>query len=46
MKALVYYDKGDLRYEEDYPEPQIIQPHDVKVKIHYCGIWNRFKRIY
>lgn len=38
MKALVYYDKGDLRYEEDYPEPQIIQPHDVKVKIHYCGI--------
>lgn len=38
MKALVYHDRGDLRYEEDYPEPQITQPQDVKVKIHYCGI--------
>lgn len=38
MKALVYYDRRDVRYEDNYPEPQITRANDVKVKIHYCGI--------
>lgn len=38
MKAIVYHDRGDIRFHDDFPEPQIIRPDDVKIKIHYCGI--------
>lgn len=38
MKAIVYHDKGDVRYHEDYDEPMIKTGEDVKIKIHYCGI--------
>jgi (R,R)-butanediol dehydrogenase/meso-butanediol dehydrogenase/diacetyl reductase len=38
MKAIVYHDRGDIRYDDNYPEPQVVNGDDVKVKIHYCGI--------
>lgn len=38
MKAIVFHDKGDLRYEEDYPEPQLVNDTDVKLKVHYVGV--------
>lgn len=38
MKAIVYHDKGDVRYHDDFREPVIRHGEDVKVKIHYCGI--------
>lgn len=38
MKAIVYYAPKDIRFESSYPEPQLQGPHDVKLKIHYCGI--------
>ncbi|EMG47749.1 BDH2 Probable diacetyl reductase [(R)-acetoin forming] 2 [Candida maltosa Xu316] len=38
MKAIVYHDRGDIRYHTDFPEPTIERPTDVKIKIHYCGI--------
>ncbi|CUM62476.1 uncharacterized protein PRCAT00000026001 [Priceomyces carsonii] len=38
MKAIVYHGRNDVRYHEDYPEPQLERPTDVKIKVHYCGI--------
>ncbi|KAK6454135.1 polyol dehydrogenase [Scheffersomyces xylosifermentans] len=38
MKAIVYHDRGDVRYDPEFPEPQIVRPDDVKIKVHYCGI--------
>lgn len=38
MKAIVYHGKQKLKFETDYPEPEIGHPDDVKVKIHFCGI--------
>lgn len=38
MKAIVYHDREDVRYHLDFPEPQIVRPDDVKIKVHYCGI--------
>ncbi|KAK6464928.1 polyol dehydrogenase [Scheffersomyces coipomensis] len=38
MKAIVYHDRGDVRYHDDFKEPQISRPDDVKIKVHYCGI--------
>ncbi|SGZ51458.1 CIC11C00000005746 [Sungouiella intermedia] len=38
MKAIVYYGPKDIRFDASYPEPQIQEPTDVKLKIHYCGI--------
>lgn len=37
MKALVYYDKEDLRLEE-FPTPVIEKGDDVIVKVHYAGV--------
>lgn len=37
MKALVYYDKEDLRLE-DFPTPVIEKGDDVIVKVHYAGV--------
>lgn len=38
MKAIVYHGKESLKYETDYPEPEITNENDVKIKVHYCGI--------
>lgn len=38
MKAIVFYGRDDIRYETDFPEPQLQAPGDVKIKVHYCGI--------
>lgn len=38
MKAVVYHGKYDVRYHNDYPEPQLIDRNDVKLKVAYCGI--------
>lgn len=38
MKAISFYDKGDIRYSEDFPEPQIKHPEDVKLKILFTGV--------
>lgn len=38
MRGLVYCGKGDIRYEDSHPEPQLRCPSDVKIKVAYCGI--------
>ncbi|EGW32915.1 polyol dehydrogenase, partial [Spathaspora passalidarum NRRL Y-27907] len=38
MKAIVYHDRGDVRYDPAFPEPNITRGDDVKIKVHYCGI--------
>lgn len=38
MKAIVFYGKNDIRYDPQFPEPQVVRGKDVKIKIHYCGI--------
>jgi Threonine dehydrogenase and related Zn-dependent dehydrogenases len=38
MKAIVYHGNKDIRYHENYPDPQIERSQDVKIKVHYCGI--------
>lgn len=38
MKALVFYGRGDIRYEPDWPEPLSPGPGMVKVAISWCGI--------
>lgn len=37
MKALVAYDKGDYRYEPEYPVPEC-GPDDIIIKTEACGI--------
>ena len=37
MRALVYYNKEDLRYE-DIPKPEIAKGNDVIIKVHYAGV--------
>lgn len=37
MKALVAYDKGDYRFEEEYPSP-VCGPDDIIIKTEACGI--------
>lgn len=37
MKALVYYDKEDLRWE-DFPTPVIEKDNEVIIKVHYAGV--------
>ncbi|GAB2046135.1 galactitol-1-phosphate 5-dehydrogenase [Agathobaculum sp. TL06] len=37
MKALVYYNKEDLRWEE-FPTPRIEKTDDVIIKVHYAGV--------
>ncbi|CAN3363913.1 (R,R)-butanediol dehydrogenase [Diutina catenulata] len=36
MKAIIYTDQ--LHYVEDYPEPEVVKPDDVKLHIDFCGI--------
>ncbi|OUM51008.1 hypothetical protein BVG19_g89 [[Candida] boidinii] len=38
MKGIVFHGKGDLRYQEDFPEPQVVNPDDVKLEVFYTGI--------
>lgn len=38
MKALVFYDVKDIRYEENWPVPPPPPPGFVKIKIDWCGI--------
>lgn len=38
MNAIVYYGRGDIRYEEAFPVPAIASANDVRIKVHYCGI--------
>ncbi|CUM65892.1 uncharacterized protein PRCAT00003542001 [Priceomyces carsonii] len=38
MRGIVFHGKGDIRYEESYPEPQIQNADEVKLKVSYCGI--------
>lgn len=38
MKGLLYYNRKDLRYSEEIPDPEIVNDNDVKIKVAYCGI--------
>ncbi|GME77218.1 unnamed protein product [Ambrosiozyma monospora] len=38
MQAIVYYGKGDVRFDDSFPEPQISKPDDVKLKVLYASI--------
>lgn len=38
MRAVVFYAPNDIRFQPDYPEPQLQGDQDVKLKVHYCGI--------
>ncbi|EGW34210.1 sorbitol dehydrogenase [Spathaspora passalidarum NRRL Y-27907] len=38
MKAVEYHGPGNLRFVKDRQEPQIVHPHDVKIKVKYVGI--------
>lgn len=37
MRAAVFYGKKDVRVEE-VPEPTVLHPEKVKIKVHWCGI--------
>lgn len=37
MQALVYYGRQDIRYE-DFPEPQRLEAHEVRLKVRNAGI--------
>ncbi|KAK6205043.1 sorbitol dehydrogenase [Scheffersomyces amazonensis] len=38
MKAIVYHGNKDVRFDSEFPEPKIIHPTQVKIKVDYCGI--------
>lgn len=38
MRAIVLHGVNDLRFHNDYKEPQLVAPADVKIKVDYCGI--------
>jgi len=38
MRALVYHDAHDIRYNDSFPIPKITKPDDVVIKIAFCGI--------
>lgn len=38
MRALVYHGNNDIRYDSNFPNPEIKYPTQVKLKIDYCGI--------
>jgi len=38
MEALVFYDKGDIRYEKNWPNPPKPDPGFVTVEVAWCGI--------
>ncbi|KAK6872272.1 (R,R)-butanediol dehydrogenase [Candida tropicalis] len=38
MQAIQYFGNKDIRYTTDKPIPEIVHPHDVKIKVMNCGI--------
>ncbi len=38
MKALVFYDRGDIRYEENWPDPAPPSADEVTVAVSWCAI--------
>jgi len=38
MKAIVFHDVNDIRYEPDWPEPRPLRPGEVKIASSWCGI--------
>ncbi|EMG48546.1 BDH2 Probable diacetyl reductase [(R)-acetoin forming] 2 [Candida maltosa Xu316] len=38
MRAIEYHGNKNLKFVTDRPIPEIIHPHDVKLKVLYCGI--------
>jgi (R,R)-butanediol dehydrogenase/meso-butanediol dehydrogenase/diacetyl reductase len=38
MRAVVFHNVGDIRYEPDWPEPLTLKPNEVKLAISWCGI--------
>lgn len=34
----MFHGVNDLRFHADWPEPQLVAPSDVKIKVDYCGI--------
>jgi (R,R)-butanediol dehydrogenase/meso-butanediol dehydrogenase/diacetyl reductase len=38
MKAIVFHNIDDIRYEPDWPEPRPLKPDEVKIASSWCGI--------
>lgn len=38
MKAVVFYNVGDIRYEPDWPGPRPLKPDEVRIATSWCGI--------
>lgn len=38
MKAVVFYNVGDIRYEPQWPEPRPLKPDEVRIATAWCGI--------
>jgi len=38
MKAIVFHNVNDIRYEPDWPEPRPLRPGEVKIASSWCGI--------
>lgn len=38
MKAIVFHNVNDIRYEPDWPEPRRLRPGEVKIASSWCGI--------
>jgi (R,R)-butanediol dehydrogenase/meso-butanediol dehydrogenase/diacetyl reductase len=38
MKAIVFHNINDIRYEPDWPEPRPVGPNEVKIASSWCGI--------
>lgn len=38
MKAIVFHDVQDIRYEPNWPEPRPLQANEVKIATSWCGI--------
>ncbi|HMD89703.1 MAG TPA: alcohol dehydrogenase catalytic domain-containing protein [Anaerolineaceae bacterium] len=38
MKAIVFYNVGDIRFEPNWPEPRPLKPDEVRIATDWCGI--------
>jgi (R,R)-butanediol dehydrogenase/meso-butanediol dehydrogenase/diacetyl reductase len=38
MKAIVFYNVGDIRFESKWPEPRPLKPDEVRISTSWCGI--------
>lgn len=38
MRAVVYHGNNDIRYDDNFPTPEIKFPTQVRLKVDYCGI--------